>query len=148
MQYNGLNALQRQFKNFHVIGVPCNQFGRQEPGANGTEILNSLKYVRPGGGFKPNFTLLEKSDVNGENETPLYTYLKSYCPPVAESFATQDCLITYYPLKTSDVRWNFEKFLINKHGQPVARYNTEYLPQQMEQDIYNLLQEGDGHAEQ
>ena len=49
---------------------------QQEPGDNGTEILNSLKYVRPGNGFEPNFELTEKIDVNGPNEHPLYTYLK------------------------------------------------------------------------
>ncbi|KAJ8321752.1 hypothetical protein KUTeg_000223 [Tegillarca granosa] len=117
----------------------------QEPGANGTEILNSLKYVRPGGGFKPNFTLLEKSDVNGENEIPLYTYLKMYCPTAVDEFKNQDCTLSYHPFRTSDIRWNFEKFLINKHGQPVARYQTEYEPQQMEQDIYNLLQEDENN---
>lgn len=49
---------------------------QQEPGSNGTEILNSLKYVRPGDGFVPNFQLAQKSDVNGESEHPLYTYMK------------------------------------------------------------------------
>jgi len=49
---------------------------QQEPGANGTEILNSLKYVRPGGGFEPNFELTVKVDVNGPNEHPLYSFLK------------------------------------------------------------------------
>jgi hypothetical protein len=51
-------------------------FLQQEPGANGTEILNTLKYVRPGEGFEPAFPLTKKTDVNGENEDPLYTYLK------------------------------------------------------------------------
>jgi len=51
-------------------------FVQQEPGANGTEILNSLKYVRPGHGFEPNFELTLKVDVNGPIEHPLYTFLK------------------------------------------------------------------------
>lgn len=51
-------------------------FLQQEPGANGTEILNTLQYVRPGEGFVPAFPLTKKSDVNGKNEHPLYTYLK------------------------------------------------------------------------
>ena len=51
-------------------------FLQQEPGDNGTEILNGLKYVRPGNGFEPNFEMTEKIDVNGPNEHPLYTYLK------------------------------------------------------------------------
>lgn len=49
---------------------------QQEPGDNGTEILNSLKYVRPGGGFEPNFELTEKIDVNGPDEHLLFTFLK------------------------------------------------------------------------
>jgi len=49
---------------------------QQEPGANGTEILHCLKYVRPGGGFKPNFELTAKVDVNGLKEHPLYSFLK------------------------------------------------------------------------
>jgi len=49
---------------------------QQEPGDNGTEILNSLKYVRPGNGFEPNFELTTKIDVNGPDEHPLYSFLK------------------------------------------------------------------------
>jgi glutathione peroxidase len=51
-------------------------FLQQEPGDNGTEILNSIKYVRPGGGFEPNFELTEKIDVNGPDEHPLFSFLK------------------------------------------------------------------------
>jgi hypothetical protein len=52
------------------------KFTQQEPGANATEILNGIKYMRPGGGFVPNFKLFQKTDVNGENSEPLYTYLR------------------------------------------------------------------------
>ena len=58
-----------------VFGAPCNQFGLQEPG-EGIEILNSVEYVRPGNGFKPNFDLLVKRDVNGKKENVLFTWLK------------------------------------------------------------------------
>ena len=54
-----------------------------EPEANGTEILNALKYVRPGGGFVPNFQMFKICDVNGKNEIPLYTYLKVSSKQVA-----------------------------------------------------------------
>ena len=59
-----------------IVGFPCNQFGLQEPAANKYELLNGLKYVRPGHGFVPNFQLLEKRDVNGEKEDEIYTYFK------------------------------------------------------------------------
>lgn len=49
---------------------------QQEQGANATEIWNGIKYVRPGHGFEPNFQLFAKIEANGENEVPLYTYLK------------------------------------------------------------------------
>ncbi|XP_017373977.1 glutathione peroxidase 6 isoform X1 [Cebus imitator] len=77
-QYPELNALQEELKSLGVIvlGFPCNQFGKQEPGAN-SEILLGLKYVRPGSGFVPNFQLFEKGDVNGEKEQKVFTFLKS-----------------------------------------------------------------------
>jgi len=65
--YTGFNALMGKFASqaFDIVGVPSAQFLNQEPGAN-TEILNGLKYVRPGGGFVPAFGLLQKSMVNGD----------------------------------------------------------------------------------
>ncbi|XDB63306.1 hypothetical protein AB1E18_016636 [Capra hircus] len=76
-QYPELNALQEELKPFGlvVLGFPCNQFGKQEPGEN-SEILPGLKYVRPGGGYVPNFQLFEKGDVNGETEQKVFTFLK------------------------------------------------------------------------
>lgn len=122
-----------------MIGIPCNQFKQEEPGANGTEIMNAIKYVRPGKGFVPNFPLMEKSDVNGENEIPLYTYLKSRCPPPVTAFWSRDCRLAYQPKRGSDIKWNFEKFLINRHGIPVIRYSQTVQPDDIKQDIYNLL---------
>jgi glutathione peroxidase-family protein len=81
-QYQQLNALVKEFNTtrcpLKVFGVPCNQFGLQEPG-QGIEIVKSLQYVRPGNGFKPNFDLLVKRDVNGEKEDALFTWLKVCC---------------------------------------------------------------------
>lgn len=58
------------------MGFPCNQFGLQEPAENKYELLNGLKYVRPGYGFEPKFPLFEKRDVNGKNESKIYTLFK------------------------------------------------------------------------
>lgn len=76
-QYVELNALHEEFRDvgFTILGFPCNQFGKQEPGDN-NEILPALKYVRPGNGFVPKFPLFEKVDVNGDNEQALFTFLK------------------------------------------------------------------------
>jgi len=139
-QYLGLNALQEEFKEFQVLGFPCNQFWLQEPGANGTEIMNSLKYVRPGNGFAPKFPLFEKIEVNGEAEHPLYTYLKNYCPSPLHDFEPVDRLM-YKPMSSHDIRWNFEKFLINRHGKPVMRLATSINPTEMREYITNLLEE-------
>ena len=136
-----MNALQYTYRDLQIIGIPCNQFGKQEPGANGTEILNTLKYVRPGEGFEPAFPLTKKTDVNGENEHPLYTYLKKTCPPIDDDFYTTGPGIYYSPYRNSDVRWNFEKFLINRKGKPVYRYPTRINPTLFRADIERLLNE-------
>lgn len=81
-QYLRLNALQKsEGRNLdscglRIVGFPCNQFGFQEPGENKSEIMNGIKYVRPGNGFVPNFPLFEKRDVNGEKEQEIYTFFK------------------------------------------------------------------------
>ena len=80
-QYLGLNKLQEKYGRnercgLRILAVPCNQFAHQEPGKNAEEILNGLKYVRPGRGFEPQMLLLKKRDVNGKNEDNLYTWLK------------------------------------------------------------------------
>ncbi|KAH0629849.1 hypothetical protein JD844_012275 [Phrynosoma platyrhinos] len=95
-----LNALQTELGRYGlvILGFPCNQFGKQEPGEN-SEILPGLRYVRPGGGFTPNFQLFQKGDVNGEKEQRIYTFLKIH-----------------------DIKWNFEKFLVGTDGKPVMRW--------------------------
>lgn len=85
--------------------------------------------------------MFDKIEVNGDNEHPLYTYLKAFCPPVQEAFNTEGPGIYYKPYKNSDVRWNFEKFLINKKGKPVLRYHTAYQPEDIRKDIEDLLAE-------
>jgi len=123
-----------------VLGFPCNIFGKQEPGANGTEILNGVRYVRPGGGYEPNFTIFKRIEVNGENEHPLYTYLKSYCPTTREHFAGADRLF-YSPMRNNDIRWNWEKFLITKNGKPYMRYDPGTKPHEIRTDVEFLLKQ-------
>jgi len=100
---------------------PCNQFGGQEPGDN-SEILNCVKYVRPGNGYQiPSImSFTEKGDVNGLFTTPLFKTLKTSCGG-------------------ADVGWNFEAFSISKTGIPYKRYITGYTPDKMEADIDTLL---------
>lgn len=125
--YIGYNALKSKFdgQSFEILAFPCNNFELLQPEDTGTEILNGIKYVRPGNGFVPKFPVFWKVDVNGAKEHPLYTFLKKYCPPVADEF--EDGLF-YSPLKNEDVRWNYEQFIIDKNGKPVMRYDSDTLP--------------------
>ncbi|KAL1117695.1 hypothetical protein AAG570_004010 [Ranatra chinensis] len=135
-----MNALQSKYGDkLVVIGVPCNQFGLQEPAKNHTELMNGIKHVRPGSGFEPNFKLTAKVDVNGDNEIPLFTYLKKHCPSTRDGFGKKEDLF-YHPFKNWDVRWNFEKFLIDPTGRPYMRYDPAAEPlEHIESDVVNLI---------
>ncbi|KAL8568861.1 hypothetical protein ACOMHN_009681 [Nucella lapillus] len=110
--------------------------GKQEPGSE-SEILQAVKYVRPGGGFVPNFQMFAKIDVNGKSEVPLYTYLKNHCPPTTATF-TPDYLM-YTPIHSSDVAWNWETFLVGRFGQVVSRAPSALDPMQWESAILREL---------
>uniref|UniRef100_A0AAX7SET1 Glutathione peroxidase n=1 Tax=Astatotilapia calliptera TaxID=8154 RepID=A0AAX7SET1_ASTCA len=145
-----LNALYEEMNplGLTILGFPCNQFGKQEPGQR-HEILPGLKYVRPGNGFVPNFLLFEKGDVNGKNEQEVYTFLKSSCPAVGEDFGPMYGRLFWEPLKISDIKWNFEKFLVGMDGKPVMRWQPttkvsvvradirRYLLEQYTRDVFN-----------
>nr|XP_010972990.2 epididymal secretory glutathione peroxidase isoform X1 [Camelus dromedarius] len=121
-QYLELNTLQEELKSYGlvVLGFPCNQFGKQEPGEN-SDILPGLKYVRPGGGYIPNFQLFEKGDVNGEKEQKVFTFLKRACPHPSEVMGSIKH-ISWEPIMVHDIRWNFEKFLVGPNGVPIMRW--------------------------
>lgn len=142
--YYGMNALNSKYGGktladspFVVLGFPSNVFNKQEPGANGTEILNGVRYVRPGNNFVPNFQMFEKIDVNGAKEHPLYTYLKAQCPPTAKSFSPS--YLFYSPIKASDVQWNWETFLIGRDGKVIKRAPPPVDPMSLETDIMVAL---------
>uniref|UniRef100_A0ACB8EIZ1 Glutathione peroxidase 3 n=2 Tax=Sphaerodactylus townsendi TaxID=933632 RepID=A0ACB8EIZ1_9SAUR len=140
MQYLELNALQTSLGRYGlvILGFPSNQFGKQEPSEN-NEILNTVKYVRPGGGFVPNFQLFQKGDVNGENEQKIYTFLKNSCPPVSESFGNVSGRLFWHPVKIHDIRWNFEKFLVSKEGKPVMRWHPKTNVATVKNDIVKYM---------
>jgi glutathione peroxidase len=99
-----------------VLAFPCNQFGGQEPGSN-----PEIKAFAERKGFKG--PMFAKTDVNGSNAEPLWTYLKSQ----------QGGMLT------SDVKWNFTKFLVDRSGKVVKRYGSTVAPLQIESDIKSLL---------
>ncbi|XP_037375007.1 epididymal secretory glutathione peroxidase-like isoform X2 [Talpa occidentalis] len=140
-QYPELNVLQDELRSFGlvVLGFPCNQFGKQEPGEN-SEILPGLKYVRPGRGFVPNFQLFEKGNVNGEKEQKVFTFLKHACPHPSE-FLGMLKHITWEPVKVHDIRWNFEKFLVGPDGVPVMRWSHLTTVGSVKADILAYLKQ-------
>lgn len=150
LQYIDLNALQHELRvpegstdnscGLRIVGFPCNQFGFQEPAESKYELMNGLKYVRPGHGFMPNFPLLAKRDVNGRNEDKLYTFFKSRCP-APDGFIDDLSNIRWSPVRNNDVNWNFEKVLIDHKGQPRARYTAPYEPKDIHDDIQQLIYE-------
>jgi glutathione peroxidase len=108
-QYAGLEELHERFKGlgFSVLGVPCNQFGGQEPGT-ADEIATFCSAT-----YGVTFPMTEKVDVNGGGRHPLYTRLTSALD--AEG-------------KAGDVQWNFEKFLISPDGSIAARFRPQTSP--------------------
>ena len=119
-QYTGLESMYRKYKDkgFVILGFPCDQFAHQEPG-NEQEIKSfcSLKY-------DVSFPMFAKVDVNGTNTAPLYKYLKHE----AAGF-----------LGTEAVKWNFTKFLIDKHGKVIRRYAPTDTPESIEKDVAKIL---------
>jgi glutathione peroxidase len=119
-QYEGLEALQKKYagRGFEVLGFPCNQFGAQEPG-NAEEIAQFCKL-----NYDVSFPLMAKIDVNGDNASPLYDWMKGEAPGLMGS---------------KSVKWNFTKFLIGRDGKVVRRYAPTDKPAGIEKDIEKLL---------
>jgi len=112
-QYTGLENLQKQYadQGFTVLGVPCNQFLGQEPGS-AEEIAEFCSAT-----YGVTFPLTEKVEVNGEGRHALYDRLTGFAD--AEGH-------------TGDIRWNFEKFLIGRDGEVVARFSPQTEPESPE----------------
>jgi len=133
-----------------VLGAPCNQFGHQENG-KGEEILNSLKYVRPGKGFEPKFPLLERGLVNGEAAQDYWKFLRANLPYPRDRNPEKDMTEPYgfmtggfpewTPRTPSDIVWNFEKFLIDKTGRPRYRFSPRFETKDLGPYIETLLKE-------
>ena len=140
-QYDGLEALYQKYKDrgLVIIGFPCDQFAHQEPGTD-EEIA---EFCRINHGVT--FPLMKKVDVNGDNESPVFTYLKSAAP--AESYdglkakATQKMLkgLSKSHKKDGDILWNFTKFLINRDGSVIKRFAPVAEPESFEKDIEEML---------
>lgn len=138
-QYNNWNAIKAELnnENFDVLAIPTNHFNLQEPGANEV-ILPGLAAVRPGNGFVPNYRVAGKTNANGADEEPLYSFLKDACPGTELTIGSTE-LFYFTPIKQHDIKWNFEKFLVGADGKPVRRYNPTTSPFNVLDDIREQL---------
>ncbi|HQZ83128.1 MAG TPA: glutathione peroxidase [Pyrinomonadaceae bacterium] len=109
-QYEGLQAIYKKFqdKGFYVLGFPANNFGGQEPGTN-TEIKEFCESK-----FHVTFPMFAKISVKGDDIDPLYKFL-------TEKTTNGDF--------AGDITWNFNKFLVDRHGKVVARFSSKDTPE-------------------
>ena len=137
--------IEQLYKDYHgrgleILDIPCNQFGGQAPGSD--EDIHEFCTVH----FNTTFPQMKKADVNGPNELPLYTWLKSqkgfqgfdehkYKALLEEKFAKADP--EWY--KKPDIKWNFTKFVIDRQGNVVARFEHTADMAQVEECLKSLL---------
>lgn len=141
--FTQMNELMDKYssKGLSILGFPSNQFGHQENCSN-SEVLDLLKYVRPGNGFVPKIDMFNKVEVNGANAHPLYKYLKHELPYPADdpvSLMGNNTFIIWNPVERSDISWNFEKFLISADGIPLKRYSKRFEAIKLADDIEEAL---------
>jgi glutathione peroxidase len=120
VQYKGLEAIYKDYsaRGFEVLGFPCNQFGKQEPGDSG-QIAEFCEL-----NFGVTFPLFEKVDVNGSDAAPVFDYLKVEAPGL---------------LGTEGIKWNFTKFLIGRDGAVIKRFGSKDKPESLRRDIEKAL---------
>ncbi len=118
-QYEGLQNLYDKYQKdgFEILDFPCNQFGNQAPGTD-EEIVEFCQMK-----YNTTFRQFSKIDVNGDNESPLYTFLKSQKGG----------------LLGKKIKWNFAKFLVDREGNVVERYGSTDKPEKIDADIAKLL---------
>ncbi|MCL1144320.1 glutathione peroxidase [Shewanella gaetbuli] len=119
-QYQALETLYQKYKQqgLVVLGFPCNQFGQQEQG-NESEISEFCEL-----NFGVTFPMFSKIEVNGDNTSPIYQYLKKSAKGI---------------LGSQSVKWNFTKFLVDKNGTVIERYAPTTKPEDLEEKIKSLL---------
>ncbi|OUM68094.1 hypothetical protein PIROE2DRAFT_39441 [Piromyces sp. E2] len=115
-QYEGLQKL---YSKYHDIGLeildfPCNQFDNEAPETD--EEIHEFRVKK----YHAAFDQFQKIDVNGDDASPLFKYLKDAIP-------------------IDNIQWNFTKFLVDKNGNVIARYSPAYEPEMMEEKLKELL---------
>ena len=142
-QYKELQELYDKYKDkgLEILGFPCNQFGAQEPGTN-SEVQQFCRR-----NYGVSFQIFEKGDVRGETAQPLFKYLtaeqgfKGFDKEHQYAEVLMDALKKNYPeyLKDNGIKWNFTKFLIDRDGNVVKRFEPTTSPAAMAAEIEKLL---------
>ena len=119
-QFEGLEKIYEDYKGrgLEILGFPCNQFGKQDPGSN-DEIMEFCQL-----NYGVSFPMFGKIKVNGDDADPLFKHLKKEAPGA---------------LGTQGIKWNFTKFLIDASGNVVRRYAPKDTPKAIAKDIEKLL---------
>ena len=141
-QYAPIEEMYKKYhdKGLEILDIPCNQFGGQAPGSD-AEIHEFCTLH-----YNTTFEQMKKADVNGENELPLYTYLKKEkgfegFPESKMTEFMEQMLAKNDPdwNKKSDIKWNFTKFIIDKEGKVVARFEPMAEMEEVENCVKSLL---------
>ena len=141
-QYEDLEAMYHRLKDkgLEILDVPCNQFGHQAPGTD--EEIHHFCTLK----FGADFPQFKKSDVNGANELPLYTWLKEqkgfegkYDEKLASVMEKLYNKANPEPRKKDDIQWNFTKFLIDRNGNVIARFEPTVDMKEVEKQVEAAL---------
>jgi len=140
-QYEAIESLYEKYhdKGFEVLDFPCDQFGHQAPGSN--DEIHEFCTAK----YKTKFDQLSKIEVNGDNEEKLYTFLKEKQPKeevqgLKNKMAMKAIAkISKTCIKEGDIVWNFTKFLVDKDGNVLKRYDPTFNPKNIEKDLVDLL---------
>ncbi|MBE6488219.1 MAG: glutathione peroxidase [Methanosphaera stadtmanae] len=140
-QYNELTEMYNEFKDegFTILDFPCNQFGNQAPGT-GAEIKETCRVK-----FLVQYPIFDKIDVNGENADPLYTYLKKEQPfkditgKGARKLKLALKVMNRNYKDNDDIKWNFTKFLVDREGNVVQRFEPTEDLNDVKEKIKELL---------
>ena len=140
-QYDAIEKLYEKYhkKGFEVLDFPCDQFGHQAPGSN--DEIHEFCTAK----YNTQFDQLDKVEVNGDNECEVFTILKKQQPKediigLKNKLAMKAIAkISTTCKKDEDIKWNFTKFLVDKNGNAVKRYDPTFDPSKIEKDLLELL---------
>ena len=140
-QYEGIEKLYEEYhdKGFEVLDFPCNQFGHQAPGDN--DEIHAFCTAK----YQTQFDQFAKIEVNGENKSPVYTILKQQQPKEeVKGLKNKMAMKAISKISTTcqkegDIVWNFTKFLVDKEGNAIKRYDPTFEPKNIKEDIEKLL---------